>query len=179
MGRLPSVHGAVGDLTGIGDIFGNSARPLISSAEMLGVEPASQELIETVAQRRSIAWATPGSEEERLLNYFGAEASVSSNELGEQGMPIILKPNPSKPAVLEEFLHGTQHSPGLPDEFGTDWSEVYVKSFMLRHQDMLGIGEEDADVLRALLQRDIGDLNTVKAAQPEKYFKPIALPPGR
>ena len=45
-------------------------------------------------------------------------------------------------------------------------------------QNMLGIGAEDASILPTLLQRDIGDLNAAKAAQPEKYFKPIALPPG-
>ena len=70
------------------------------------------------------------------------------------------------------------HRLGLPDQFGTEWSEVHVKSFMLRHQDMLGIGAEDASILRTLLQRDIGDLNAVKAAQPDKYFKSIMLPQG-
>src|SRR5262249_49714734 len=123
-------------------------------------------------QRRSIAWATPGSDEERMLNYFGAEASVNANELGQPGMSMILRPNPSKPAVLDELLHGTQHRLGLPDEFRTEWSEVHVKSFMLRYQDMLGLGEEDASILRSLLQRDIGDLNAAKAAQQDKYFKP-------
>lgn len=74
----------------------------MSSADMLGVEPASRQLIDAVAQRRSIAWATEGSDELRMLKYFNAEASVSSDALGRQGMSIILKPNPSKPAVLEE-----------------------------------------------------------------------------
>ena len=84
----------------------------------------------------------------------------------------------SKPAVLEEFLHGTQHGLGLPKAYGTEWSEVHVKSFMLRHQQMLGIGDEDANILRVLLRRDIGDLNAAKALQPDKYFKSIILPKG-
>lgn len=154
----------------------SNSTPLRSSADMLGVEPASPQLIKSVSERRSIAWATEGSDELRMLEYFNAEASVSSDAMGRQGMSIILKPNPSKPAVLEEFLHGTQHKIGLPDQFGTEWSEVHVKSFMLRHKDMLGIGEKDADILKVLVERDISDLKKAKAQQPEKYFKPIKLP---
>lgn len=148
----------------------------MSSADLVGVEPASQKLIDAISQRRSIAWATEGSDELRMLKYFNAEASVSSDALGRQGMSVILRPNPSKPAVLEEFLHGTQHKLGLPDKFGTEWSEVHVKSFMLRHKSTLGIGAEDANILRTLLKRDIVDLNAAMKRQPDMYFKPIRLP---
>jgi hypothetical protein len=36
-----------------------------------------------------------------MLEHFGAEASVLD-------MTIIVRSNPSKAAILEEFLHGTQ-----------------------------------------------------------------------
>ena len=129
----------------------NSRKPLFSSNELTGVERASDALIESVAKRGSITWATKGSDAERYLNYRNAEAAALGPE------DIILRPNPSKPAVLEELLHGTQQRLGIVDRLGTSGmgsAETHVKDFMLRHQRMLGLSAEDARRLQIL--RDMG-----------------------
>jgi hypothetical protein len=82
----------------------------------------------------------------------GAEAAafVGSDD-------ILLRLNPSKAAVLEEFLHGTQQRLGVVDRLGTSGlgsAETHVKDFMIRHQKMLGLGTED--VRRLQILRDMG-----------------------
>lgn len=151
-------------------------KDLRRTAELHGIEPASKELLENIEKRRNISWATEGSDSLKLLEYFNAEASVNADALGRPGMSIILKPNPSKAAVLEEFLHGTQHKLGFPLKFGTEWSEVHVKSYMIRHSSILGIAQDDVNILKTLLKRDINDLNQVIKQQPEKQFKKIIIP---
>jgi len=47
-----------------------------SADDLMGVEPASPELISAVSKKRDVVIAQPGSEELRMLDYFGAEASV-------------------------------------------------------------------------------------------------------
>jgi hypothetical protein len=77
----------------------------------------------------------------------GAEAAAFGAE------DILLRPNPSKAAVLEEFLHGTQQRLGIVDRLGTRGlgsAETHVKDFMLRHQRMLGLSAEDARRLQML-----------------------------
>ncbi len=49
---------------------------LRSPSELMGVEPASKELLAAVGAKRSLIIARPESEELRMLDYFGAEASV-------------------------------------------------------------------------------------------------------
>ena len=66
---------------------------------------------------------------------------------------ILLRPNPTKIEVMEEFLHGTQFKTGMIDRLGMQGAEVQVKEFMLAHQRLLGISEQDAAVLRQLLGR--------------------------
>ncbi|HBD5529770.1 TPA: hypothetical protein KKM05_004582, partial [Escherichia coli] len=46
-----------------------------------------------------------------MLEHFGAEASVLD-------MTIIVRSNPSKAAILEEFLHGTQEKLGIAEKLG-------------------------------------------------------------
>lgn len=67
---------------------------------------------------------------------------------------IILRRNPSKAAVLEEFLHGTQHRLGIVKEFGIGGAEYHVKDFMIRHQSLLGLAEDDILLLKQL--KDMG-----------------------
>jgi hypothetical protein len=124
---------------------------LRSSNALKGVEPASQELVNAVAKKRAVTWATEGSDAKRFLDLRGAEAAAFGAE------DIILRPNPSKAAVLEEFLHGTQQKLGVVDRLGTSGmgsAETHVKDFMIRHQNMLGIGQEDATILKTL--KDMG-----------------------
>lgn len=127
--------------------------PLRSASDLMGVDPASKELLATVSRKRDLIIAKPGSDELRLLDYFGAEASVS----GVNNSSILLRQNPSKAAVLEEFLHGTQSRIGVIERLGTSGfgsAETHVKDFMIRHQRMLGIGQEDVLILQRL--RDAG-----------------------
>ena len=70
---------------------------------------------------------------------------------------LLLRENPSKAAVLEEFLHETQARLGIVDRLGTcglGSAETHVKDFMMRHQNMLGLSVEDVRILNIL--RDKG-----------------------
>ena len=64
---------------------------------------------------------------------------------------ILLRQNPTKVEVLEEFLHGTQNRLGIVDKLGVRGAEIHVKEFMLRHQRLLGISAEDAKILEQML----------------------------
>lgn len=86
-----------------------------SPSDLMGVEPASAELLAAVGGKRTLEIAQPGSEALRMLDYFGAEASVG----GHLNSSILLRQNPSKAAVLEEFLHGTQARLGIVERLGT------------------------------------------------------------
>jgi len=83
-----------------------------------------------------------------MLEYFGAEASVG----GEDMAHILLRENPSKAAILEEFLHGTQHKLGIIDDLGRPNAEAHVKDFMIRHQKILGLSDEDVEILKKLME---------------------------
>lgn len=125
--------------------------PMRSPSELMGIEPASGELLDAVSRKgRTIKFAEPGSEEMRYLDYMGAEANVG----GENMDHILLRNQPSKVALLEEFLHGTQHRLGIIAQHGRQAAEVHVKEFMLRHQRLLGIGPEDAKILEKLLESE-------------------------
>lgn len=119
----------------------------------MGIEPFSQELLAAVGNKRSLIIAMPGSDDLRMLDYFGAEASVG----GINNTSIIVRQSPSKVAVLEEFLHGTQSRLGVIDRLGTSSfgsAETHVKDFMIRHQKMLGLSADDVRILQML--RDKG-----------------------
>jgi hypothetical protein len=120
-----------------------------SSSALSGVERASDDLIASVAKRRTVQIAAPGSEEMRYLDYMGAEANVG----GENMTHILLRPNPSKAALLEEFLHGTQHRLGIIDQLGQSGlgsAETHVKDFMIRYSRFLGLSPEDVAILKQL-----------------------------
>jgi RHS repeat-associated protein len=124
---------------------------LFSSSELAGVERATPELVEAVGKKRVISWATAGSDELKFLEMRNAEGASFGPE------DIILRPNPSKAAVLEEFLHGTQQKLGIIERLGTTGlgsAETHVKDFMIRHSKMLGLGAED--VRRLQILRDKG-----------------------
>ena len=71
---------------------------------------ASKELLQSVRDKgKTIVVAVSGSEEARLLNYFGANASVNTININH----IIVKPDVRKIEILEEFLHGTQQKLGI------------------------------------------------------------------
>lgn len=59
--------------------------------------------------------------------------------------------------MLEEFLHGTQARAGITGHLGTSGlgsAETHVKDFMINHQKMLGLSDQDVQILQIL--RDKG-----------------------
>jgi RHS repeat-associated protein len=138
-----------------GRVFDKFARPagglrtadrLFSSSKYMGVESAPKELVEAVASRRGVYIAEPGSDDLRFLDSVGAEACAGGPNVDQ----IILRPNPSKAAVLEEFLHGTQHRLGIIERLGRAGAETHVKDFMIRHKRLLGLSAEDVRILQML-----------------------------
>jgi len=125
-----------------------------SPDKLWGVERAPEGLVDAMRSKgRRFNIATEGSDDLRTLEYFRAEASVG----GEDMISIILRQNPSKAAALEEFLHGTQHRLGIIDRLGRSGlgsAETHVKDFMIRHQRLLGLSDEDNQILQKL--RDAG-----------------------
>lgn len=79
---------------------------------------------------------------------MGAEANVGGPSMNH----ILLRENPSKAAVLEEFLHGTQQRLGLVERLGASGAEAHVKDFMIRHSKALGLMNEDVARLRQLME---------------------------
>lgn len=112
------------------------------------MERATPELLDAIRSKgRTIKIVQEGSEEARYLDFIGAEANVG----GETMSHILLRPNPGKAAALEAFLHGTQHRLGIIDRMGINGAETHVKDFMIRHRKLLGLGDEDVDILRQLM----------------------------
>jgi hypothetical protein len=153
--RAANVGGKLGEaanaVLGLISKVGKPGRGLSmnSSSLGMGVEKASGELLEKVAKKRTVVFAKEGSEDLKYLDWMGAEANVG----GANYTHILLRPNPSKAAVLEEFLHGTQSRIGIIDKLGTRGlgsAETHVKDFMIRHQRLLGLGAEDVKILQQL-----------------------------
>ena len=118
---------------------------------MIGSERAGPELIAAIGRRRVLVIAEPGSEEERYLDTIGAEANCGDF----RNQHILMRPDPSKATLLEEFLHGTQSRLGLiASTADLPAAEYHVKDFMIRHRRLLGLGAED--VRRLTLLRDAG-----------------------
>lgn len=116
-----------------------------------GIERASPELLDAMrGQGREIVFATEGSEELRYLDHVGAAGSSNGPT------SILLRENPSKSTALEEFLHGTQSRLGISErlEWNASAIEAHVKDFMIRHQQMLGLSDEDVQILQVL--KDMG-----------------------
>lgn len=113
-----------------------------------GATIAPLELLDAIRRKgRSIVFATAGSEESRLLKYFGANANAG----GPQATHLILLPDARKVEALEEFLHGTQQKIGFINREGVPAAEVHVKRFMIRHARLLGLNKQDVDALQQML----------------------------
>lgn len=118
----------------------------------LELQNATPELITgVIGKGRRVEVVMPGSSNWRYLERIGAEANAG----GPDNFHILIKPNASKIAVLEEFLHGTQKKLGIIDATGPEIAEVRVKDFMLRHQKLLGLTENDSVVLKSLKQLEL------------------------
>ena len=105
---------------------------------------ASEELLQSIEKKgKTIVFATLGSDEARLLDFFGANASVNTSNINH----IIVRPDVLKIEILEEFLHGTQHKLGILKRLGNYKSEIHVKEFMIRHKKILGLSNKDIEAL--------------------------------
>lgn len=120
----------------------------------LKLTKAEPELIDAMRSKgRELKIIEPGTAERGRLDGLGKEAAV----LISTDMPdlIQLKVGAPKIAALEEFLHGTQFRNPYLSELPIAIREIHVKDFMIRHQKMLGLSENDSSVLRVLMQDEI------------------------
>jgi NADH-quinone oxidoreductase subunit E len=114
--------------------------------QLRGKERASAELLNRIrAKGRVVSFSVEGSDERRNLQ------KCRANALNLVGL-IILQEDVRKIEALEEFLHGTQERLGLFQHVNTVEAEIHVKQFMLRHRHLLGISQEDADILEVMLK---------------------------
>lgn len=120
----------------------------------LKLTKAEPELIDAMRSKgRELKIIEPGTADRGRLDGLGKEAAV----LISTDMPdlIQLKVGAPKIAALEEFLHGTQFRNPYLSELPIAIREIHVKDFMIRHQKMLGLSENDLSVLRVLMQDEI------------------------
>ncbi len=120
-------------------------------------QPVDQDLIKKLEQKGwTVVVVENGSDERRYLDRIGSDASINS------AVPkhIIIKPEATKSALLEEFLHGTQNQLGLVNKYGDHQAlEVHVKDFMLRHVQLLGLNNtHDIRLLEQLKLEEISRL---------------------
>ena len=83
---------------------------------------------------------------QRYLDYRKANAATFLDK------DLLLRPDPRKIEVLEEYLHNVQRKIGLTDKMTPAQLEIHVKDFMLRHRKKLGINDADAGWLQNWLE---------------------------
>jgi hypothetical protein len=105
---------------------------------------ASQKFFDQVHRKGR---AIEGSDDLRYLDFLCANANVG----GERLTHILLRENPRVLEVWEEFLHGTQYRCGLIEKLGVAGAEIHVKEFMIRHQRLLGLSDNDVAILSRML----------------------------
>ena len=129
----------------------------------LPLTKASKELLGAIeGKNRVIEIGGPDSWVVGHLDSIPAEASVFVTGPLEPYI-ILLRENPSKIAALEEFLHGTQRQIANLKDQDRVILELHVKDFMIRHRRMLGLSDDDAQMLEAL------KLEELKRAEMQGY----------
>ncbi len=119
---------------------------------------ASAELLDAMrAQGRTVTIAGEVLEGLRFLNAMGTEASLG----GPGHLNILLRPNPSRAAAMEEFLHGSQDRLGIINRLGLQGAECHVTTFVTRHRSLLGLLAAAAERIRKF-QETHGDEPTAK-----------------
>jgi hypothetical protein len=104
-----------------------------------GSEFADQALLDKLRARGFTI--DQSTEIQQYLDYRKANAATFLDR------DLLLRPDAREIEVLEEYLHNVQRQAGLTNTM-TPWQlEIHVKEFMLRHQNMLGISEADAQWL--------------------------------
>lgn len=115
------------------------------------LQAASDELLKAISDKGiPIRFAT--SEQE--LGHLSSVNASAVYRILEDGHEIVLPANPRKIQAIEEFLHSTQRKIGLLDdhEIPRQIAEVHVKDFMLRHSRILGLTDNDVQVMQWLKQ---------------------------
>jgi len=82
------------------------------------------------------------SETQRLLDYFKANAST------DLAGNISLRPDPRHVEVLEEYVHNVMNNKGMYEGLSTAEQEIMTKEWMIQHQRLLNITQEDATWLQ-------------------------------
>jgi hypothetical protein len=150
---VPIIDGSVPKIVGNGGATLDTS--LLRNADAINLQQpnlvrgntaASDDFLSSMRNHRDVVIAKPGSDDMALLDYFGANANMN------EGVPnqILLRPEARKIEVLEEFLHGTQIRNGILDKLGHTNAEIHVKDFMIRHQNMLGLSDEDIQALKTM-----------------------------
>ncbi len=148
--------------------YTEASRVFRKTNDLLGVESASEELIKAIRRKgRVVEIIKPGTDEYAYMELFGFEANCG----GENLTHILVRENPSKVALLEEFLHGTQSKAGIINKFTIQHSgdaqagmleaEKHVKNFMIKHKDLLKLWPEDVEKLEQLYILEGERLNAV------------------
>jgi hypothetical protein len=105
--------------------------------------------------RRGFRNPSPNTVEHQLLCRIAARYSTAF--VARYGLwKLSMDPDRTVRAfsALEELLHGTQWRNGIIQRLGTSGAETHVKEFMIRHQRLLGLSDEDIVILQQL--RDAG-----------------------
>ena len=111
-------------------------------------EPANAALLDKLRAR---GFTIDQSDEiQRYLDYRSANAATFLEK------DLLLRPDPRKLEVLEEYLHNVQKEIGLTEKMTPGEMEIHVKEFMLRHQKLLAISGADTQWLRNWLSKARG-----------------------
>ncbi len=167
-GHLPGAVSALVATGKIGEIsHGEKLGPVNDAFHMpevpkhlkhLELQKATPELLDAMVRKgRTVDIAETGSAQAKALEATAAKASYTYTIDGKH--IITLPPNAPKIAALEEYLHATQKKLGILDraEHPT-MPEVEVKDFMIRHSRMLGLTENDVQVLETLKRQELKKL---------------------
>jgi hypothetical protein len=146
------------ELTQLDDEITKKYENSLKSSQVKNTERASKELLDKVSSRRDVVYAKPGTDDLLYLEMSNADDLAG----GEFNTDILLRENPSRLTVVEEFLHGTQvkHAKGnkIPLKPSFDVNRTYeikverhVRDFMYRHRQMIGFDEIEIKVLKGEL----------------------------
>jgi RHS repeat-associated protein len=117
-------------------------------------DPVKLARIQTNLEKRGVIFVT-GEEGGRMARALGGEAAYLAMEGGRPGV-VVLGPNPSRAAVVEELLHLGQHrSTGWSSTFGSQVTrfEIEAQHMLLDIGAKLGWSEAElAQISRALDQ---------------------------
>ena len=111
------------------------SQALLNQGTARGSELANPALLDKLRARGFVV-----EQSEDVLQYLNFRQANAATFLNKD---ILLRPDPRKIEVLEEFLHNVQNKIGLTGKLTPAQLETHVKSFMIRHKDLLGITEPD------------------------------------